>query len=886
MTALTFRRTGAFGALAALGLVAMIVVPGAKIAGGGESRPPSTFRMPRSLEETLENGLRVIICPRPGASLVDVRVAVRVGAWLEGDRGGSGISHYYEHLVADAATATRTEKESQELLRSIGGIMNGRTDADRTWFWITTTPDGCETAIDLLADWLANAQLSEEEVTREKSVIERERAIYADQDLRVAWELLHATAFLRHPARFPFLGFPDRFARITRDDLVQFYARNYVPGNAVVAIVGDVDPAAAIGWARQAFAGWARKPRQEVAIAPEPPQQGRREARAAGTGTRSSVCLGYRTVPLAHPHMVALDAVRYVVGSGQDARLNRAMRENEINGGVQVYSRTPVFGGGLLIVMGDAAPERIADFERIVADELGRLAREEVAADELARAKKRLQTDILFELEKVEGLSQALTRDYLQTGDSHRLEAYLRLVAELTASDVQAAAATCLVPERLSVAIVGAAEREPSGGASTGENAGVTGARSFQLQNGTEIRIEPTPGTSTAAVTLSFGAGPWVETDEQLGASAVLADLLLTAASPECDRQRRELEAEGAVVATGVDRLTLRVEARTLAGDLDDALGWTRAVVAGAGVSEEAFAAARRRVEARAQQRRAAFQSDAEDRIYRRAFADAGLGRPVEGTEASRAALSAPLVEAFARNVLCGRNLCVAIVGDVDADVVRARATELFQDLPAGEAVRRRPAAVTLTGGVEYVETERRQVTIVLAFPGAAVEEKARRVALDLGDAWSSGRMIPSGPFHQALRVDRDLVYYVSADHHPRPGVGLFFVVAQCAVESYAEVVTALREVVLRVRGGMTENELATAKNILGASRRSVTQTADARAMVLATAGSYGLESDAARRYEARVAEADLATANRVLEETFAGDGLLLVLWPEGIPKP
>ncbi|MFH0944232.1 MAG: insulinase family protein [Planctomycetota bacterium] len=100
-------------------------------------------------------------------------------------------------------------------------------------------------------------------------------------------------------------------------------------------------------------------------------------------------------------------------------------------------------------------------------------------------------------------------------------------------------------------------------------------------------------------------------------------------------------------------------------------------------------------------------------------------------------------------------------------------------------------------------------------------------------------------------RGENDLAYHVSVSHRPHPGLGLLFVLAQCAPGNYPRVVCAVRETVTDVAArGMQEQDLATARNILLPSRRTSHQTAAVRAMMLATAG------------------------------------LLLLLWPEGIERP
>ncbi len=852
------------------------------------------FHMPALVEETLPNGLHVVVCARPGRSLVDVRLALRAGAWLEGDWAGTGISHYFEHLVAGGSTEARTEEESKLRVRALGGMKSATTDADRTWVYVTTVPEGLEQALDLLADWVAHLALPEAEVAREKEVILRELDLYADQDPRRAWELLHATAFRRHPARLPLQGFRERFAALAREDLVEFHRRYYVPGNAVLAVVGDVDASRARNLARAAFSGWRAGRVPEPYLPAEPAQLGRRFARLPGVGRRASVALGWRTVALDHEDMILLDTLQAITGSGSDSRLWRRVVDSEgLCGSLRVLSRTPALGGGLFAVLADAAPEEVARLEQVVQEELWRIAEQGVEQAEVERAALKMYAEVVFGLESVEDLAQTLTRDFLQTGDCCYTETYLALLRAVTPERVRACAARYLRPERLTVAIVGPPEagggEAPGAGQVETPAAGPPAQASAEtLENGVRLRLFPEPGCGVVAIHAALAGGALLENEASAGASAILADLLLRGGRQEMAERLARLEARGGSASSYADRFALGLAVQALKEEAGEALDFVAGALGDASVAAEAFAAARQRARARVATRRARFDTDAEDRLFARVFPGSPLGLPLGGTEEALAALEAPAFENLARRALRAENVVIAVAGDFDPAAARARFALL--ELPGADGsphIEAPPPALPAAGETVFLDTERSQATVMLVYAGASVEQEEERAALDLVDAWASGRRIASGPLYDALRGARDLVYYVQAEHRPMPGAGLFYAIAQCAPERYAEVVETLRAQVTALgQGHMDDEDLALARNVLLVSRQTAHQTQAARAYVAAAAGVYGLPADSEERYRERVRGVALERVNEAARRTFQGEGLLLVLWPKEVPRP
>ena len=123
------------------------------------------------VETILPNGLQVVIEEEHSAPLVAIRVYVRTGSIYEEEYSGAGISHYFEHLMSGGTTTTRSEEESAEILRELGGMSNAYTTRDHTCFYIDTTSENFDKALDLISDWIMNCALAPTEVNRDRGVI-------------------------------------------------------------------------------------------------------------------------------------------------------------------------------------------------------------------------------------------------------------------------------------------------------------------------------------------------------------------------------------------------------------------------------------------------------------------------------------------------------------------------------------------------------------------------------------------------------------------------------------------------------------------------------------------------------------------------------------------
>src|SRR2546423_4246080 len=476
---------------------------------------------------TLDNGFTVLIEENHTNPVVSVQVFVRTGSIYEQEYLGSGISHFFEHLIHGGTTSTRSEADSRRILEEIGNNTNAYTTVDHTAYHINTTTEHWRTALELLADWMFHSSITPAEFEREKGVVQRE----LEQDLDNPEQMLAQTAmetrFQVHPVRYPVIGYKDLVQKVSRDDLVTYYQRMYTPNNMLLVVVGDVQTAAALEHIRATFGAGPRRPLPAISLPEEPPQLGKRTAVNEMPISQASMSLSFRTVTLSHPHLFPLDILEYILTNGNSTRLvRRIQEEQQLVYAIHASSYTPAYAMGTLSVWAALDPEQVSEAAEAILQELYRLRDELVSPQELAKAKQQKLADYIFERQTVEQRAHALGLDMLATYDPSFSETYVRNIQQVTAEDIRAVARLYFREETLVQAVVRPTSATPPS-PTTMPVVQAEPVVKKVLANGMTLLLRRNPALPAVAMQAYFKAGVRVETPETNGLSQLTAGLLL-----------------------------------------------------------------------------------------------------------------------------------------------------------------------------------------------------------------------------------------------------------------------------------------------------------------------------------------------------------------------
>jgi predicted Zn-dependent peptidase len=338
--------------------------------------------------------------------------------------------------------------------------MNGSTWFDRTNYYETMPSHQVELALWLEADRMGTLldALSQENLDNQREVVKNEKRQSYDNRPYGSWnEKLLATLFPPdHPYHHPTIGSMADLDAASLDDVKAFFRLHYAPNNAVVTVVGDVEPSQIRAWTERYFGGIPANPNLPVKL-PDmslPPTLGGeiREVIEDRVPLRR-IYWGLRAPVYGDPRLDALDLAGQILSGGKGSRLHqRLVREERLAQDVALFSMG--FTGGASVTAGWATARPETDLARLEAafwEELERIAREPVTADELDRARALTEADELGALMRVDERADRLSMYATLFDDPDLINRILPRYLAVTAEDIQRVCADVFRPDNRAV---------------------------------------------------------------------------------------------------------------------------------------------------------------------------------------------------------------------------------------------------------------------------------------------------------------------------------------------------------------------------------------------------------------------------------------------------
>lgn len=408
----------------------------------------------RIVSRTLANGLQIVVWPDADIPNVAMYTWYRVGSRNERP-GITGIAHYFEHMMF-SGTKTHPSGEFDRVMEANGGANNAYTSSDVTvyqnWFPRTAT----ELVFGLEADRMRNLDFDPKVVESERQVVYSERRTRVDDDnFGTLVEQVQATAFLAHPYQIPTIGWPSDIEGWTAADLQAFYGRYYAPNNAVMFVVGDVDPESIFGLADEYLAGLAAQPAPPAVTTTEPVQLGERRLRIVRDAQTPLIAMAWHAGAAPDRETRVMEVLLAILGSGDSSRLHQRLVEQE-QAAVEIgTSLEQGFDPGLAWVYAVVPPGGdVAKSERLIDEEIVRLTRDGPTDAELAKARNQALAGFWRGLETISGKADALGTYQVFHGDYRKLFDAPAVYESITADDVRRLAGNVLQAQNRTVGVL------------------------------------------------------------------------------------------------------------------------------------------------------------------------------------------------------------------------------------------------------------------------------------------------------------------------------------------------------------------------------------------------------------------------------------------------
>jgi predicted Zn-dependent peptidase len=433
-------------------------------------------------EHRLDNGLRLVLSEDHLTPVAAVCLWYDVGSRQE-VKGRTGLAHLFEHLMFQGS-AQVTGNGHFELVQGAGGSLNGTTSFERTNYFETMPAHQLELALWLEADRMGSllAALDEESMENQRDVVKNERRQrYDNVPYGTAFERLTALAYPEgHPYHHIPIGSMADLDAATLDDARAFFGANYAPNNAVLAIVGDIDPDQALAWVEKYFGSIpsydGKMPPRDGTL-PDIIGKELREEILEEVPARALMA-AYRLPRDGTRECDAADLALTVLGGGMSSRLyNRLVRRDRtaVTAGFGLLRLAGAPSLGWLDVKASGGAE-IPQIEAAVDEELARLGAEAPTAEEMERAQALLEREWLDRLGTVAGRADELCRYAVLFGDPQLAFTAVNRIFDVTAEEVRAVAMARLRPDNRAVLVYEPVTSEDTAGTAVGGVGEASGA--------------------------------------------------------------------------------------------------------------------------------------------------------------------------------------------------------------------------------------------------------------------------------------------------------------------------------------------------------------------------------------------------------------------------
>jgi zinc protease len=356
-------------------------------------------------------------------------------------------------------TANIPRDQVKGIIEQYGGSWNGYTWIDQTAYLETATRDALDRMLFIESERMASCLYHPDDCESERTVIISELQGGENDPDQLLDQELTATAFKAHGYRHPTIGWLSDLQTMTRDDLYGYYRRYYVPNNATLVIVGDVQADEARRRVVHYFDAMPPGAALPHAGTVEPEQIGERRVTITKPGTTAYLKVGYHAPAVTEPGFVPLlilDAVLTgakglslwssfrVPPPQRSARLYRALVErglaSSISGALLPTQDPFLYTVSVTATEGSS----LASAESALVEELDRAQREGITEAELTKAKAQIRARFVFDSDSVTNIAHQF--GYFETIAS--VDVFTALperIAAVSADEVRSAARTVLV---------------------------------------------------------------------------------------------------------------------------------------------------------------------------------------------------------------------------------------------------------------------------------------------------------------------------------------------------------------------------------------------------------------------------------------------------------
>ncbi len=409
----------------------------------------------------LANGITLLIYENMSSDTISIEGVVRAGSVIE-TRPKAGLADFTADLLM-RGTRKRTFDEIYEALESVGAGVSFGGSRHTSGFSGRSLVEDFDLVLDIIDESLCRPTFPDEQIERLRGQIITGLQMRANNTRQMAWLAFHEMTYADHPFGRSVSGYLDTIPAITRQDIVDFYARHYGPQGMIIGVAGALPAATILGKIEAKFGGWRNDDQQPVGLAPD-------VARPAGVRRRNlpmpekhqaDIVLGLPGPRRSAADYLDASLMNTILGVfGMMGRIGQNVREEQ---GLAYYASSRLEGGlgpGPWTASAGVAPDKVEQAIESIRHEIRRMMDEPVSAEELADSQAYRTGSMPMSLETNGGIVDIITDMELYGLGLDFLYRYAELINGITVERIQAAARKYLSADDLVIAVSGPVEAD------------------------------------------------------------------------------------------------------------------------------------------------------------------------------------------------------------------------------------------------------------------------------------------------------------------------------------------------------------------------------------------------------------------------------------------
>ena len=408
--------------------------------------------------DKLDNGIRVVMEKIDYFNSATIGIIIDSGSINENET-NNGVSHFIEHMLFKG-TNSRTPKEIAEAIDNVGGQLNAFTGKEQTIYYAKVLDNHLRIAIDVLTDMFLNSLFLEDEIEKEKNVIIEEINMYQDSPEDLSFELLNEIMFKGTPIEYPILGTEKSIINLSKDIIIDYFYKNYIPQDTIISIVGKFDEKEVISQLNDTI-GKFNINKNKSSISNNKVYKFTNNIKGINKSFEQlNLCIGMNGVDSMSDDVHPIFVLNNIFGGSMSSILFQKLREDKglvyaIDSHMTTYNETGVF-----TIYAGLNSENLIKSIKLIDEEIRHIKKSLITKDELNKSKEQLKGNYILGMESTFNRMIEIGRSISQLNRIETPEEVIEKIDSVNMNDIERVVNHIFQVDSFNVAYVGELDKQ------------------------------------------------------------------------------------------------------------------------------------------------------------------------------------------------------------------------------------------------------------------------------------------------------------------------------------------------------------------------------------------------------------------------------------------